>query len=125
MSEKPIVFTPKTYRFCIENLSFFYHTGNQRLKIPCPNCKIIRRNLSYFFTLQKTKMHSIYMYYNLLQKWHKYCYLERECVKIKEIMETMIELKKVDKYYKSRFQRTFILKNVDFTVNEEIGRAHV
>ena len=33
-------------------------------------------------------------------------------------METMIELNKVDKYYKSRFQRTFILKNVDFTVNE-------
>ena len=33
-------------------------------------------------------------------------------------MEMMIELKKVDKYYKSRFQRTFILKNVDFTVNE-------
>ena len=30
----------------------------------------------------------------------------------------MIELIKVDKYYKSRFQRTFILKNIDFTVNE-------
>ena len=30
----------------------------------------------------------------------------------------MIELKNVDKYYKSRFQRTFILKNVNFTVNE-------
>lgn len=30
----------------------------------------------------------------------------------------MIELRKVDKYYKSRFQRTFILKNIDFTVNE-------
>lgn len=30
----------------------------------------------------------------------------------------MIELKNVDKYYKSRFQRTFILKNVNFTVKE-------
>lgn len=30
----------------------------------------------------------------------------------------MIELKNVDKYYKSRFQRTFILKNINFTVNE-------
>lgn len=38
--------------------------------------------------------------------------------KIKEVMGTMVELKKVDKYYKSRFQRTFILKNVDFTVDE-------
>lgn len=30
----------------------------------------------------------------------------------------MIELRNVDKYYKSRFQRTFILKNVNFTVKE-------
>lgn len=30
----------------------------------------------------------------------------------------MIELKNVDKYYKSRFQRTFILKNVNFNVQE-------
>ena len=34
-------------------------------------------------------------------------------------MEMMIELKKVDKYYKSRFQRTFILKNVDLKLLEK------
>lgn len=30
----------------------------------------------------------------------------------------MIELRNVDKYYKSRFQRTFILKDVNFSVKE-------
>lgn len=30
----------------------------------------------------------------------------------------MIELKNIDKYYKSRFQRTFILKNINFSVKE-------